>query len=66
MLELTCRVCKKSFYVSKYNKYTVSQVVVEKEVFPPIAIKKHYEAFDCPYCGCQNIVNERIGGDEDE
>ena len=54
---IRCKVCKKLFRPKKENKYEIEsrpvglQVMVEKT--------KVFECFDCPRCGCQNIVNIR-------
>lgn len=46
-----CIVCKKEFEIRKENKYIVS---MNPGLFSIAGLK---EAFNCPYCGCQNIVN---------
>lgn len=46
-----CDVCKKVFELKKENKYIVN---VEPKPFTIFGLR---EAFNCPYCGCQNIVN---------
>lgn len=61
-----CAVCGKRFKLKKENKYET--IKYSDEIFGfkrPIL----YEAFDCPKCGCQNIVNKiivRVGAGEDE
>lgn len=47
---MECKVCTKDFELKSENKYLVGK----KDLFKPLDI---FEAFDCPYCGCQNIVN---------
>lgn len=47
-----CKVCKTNFELLKENKY----IAVENNGFQGY---KYYECFDCPKCGCQNIVNIR-------
>ena len=54
---MICKVCKKLFIPKKENKYTVTKVPVGLAALTAPAIV--YEAFDCPRCGCQNIVNQR-------
>lgn len=54
---MICKVCKRRFTASKDNKYLAQRPLSITEVMtntPAI-----YEAFDCPRCGCQNIVNVR-------
>lgn len=46
-----CNVCNKEFELKEENKYIVN---VEPKPFIISGLK---EAFDCPYCGCQNVVN---------
>lgn len=46
-----CKVCGKEFLLKKENKYFVNS---KNYLFNVISI---CEAFDCEYCGCQNIVN---------
>lgn len=48
---MKCKVCGYNFELKKENKYIVSE-----RVFP---FFDYHEAFDCPKCGCQNIVNRR-------
>lgn len=45
--------------MQKENKYLVK--AGEKEFEGLIRAAKVFEAFDCPQCGCQNIVNIREG-----
>lgn len=46
-----CSVCNKEFELKEENKYIVN---VEPK---PFIISSLKEAFNCPYCGCQNVVN---------
>lgn len=49
-----CNVCGKRFKLLAKNRYEVTvlpvgfNILTEKAVF--------YNAFDCPHCGCQNII----------
>lgn len=46
---MKCKVCNKEFELKKENKYIVN---AKGTFLPP----DKREAFNCPYCGCQNIV----------
>ena len=54
---MICKVCKRRFTASKDNKYLTqkSRSITDAITTAPVT----YEAFDCPKCGCQNIVNVR-------
>ena len=52
MNEITCKVCGNKFTPFKSRKY---EVVIPSMVGP----SRIGEAFDCPMCGCQHIVNTR-------
>lgn len=52
---MKCKVCNKRFKLLSNKKYLVE--VNGGSLFQPL--KEIYEAFDCPKCGCQNIVNTR-------
>lgn len=47
----TCCVCGKEFEMSKDIRYTA--------INSRLLDCKRYDAMDCPYCGCQNIFQER-------
>jgi predicted RNA-binding Zn-ribbon protein involved in translation (DUF1610 family) len=49
---MKCKICGKEFELLKENKKVVSSwnIVLMADML--------YESFDCPYCGCQNIVNQ--------
>lgn len=49
----TCKVCGNKFELKKENRYTASR---RESIF---CIPTYYDAFDCPVCGCQNIVGVR-------
>lgn len=50
-----CCVCGKKFELRKENRYEVMDHSINA-----IFNQNSNEAFDCPYCGCQNIVNKRL------
>ena len=52
---IQCRVCGRRFPAKKEKKYDI-----ETEGPFRFRIRIIKEFFDCPYCGCQNIVGERI------
>ena len=54
---MICKVCKRRFVANKNDKYLAQRVrsITDAIMTAPVT----YEAFDCPRCGCQNIVNIR-------
>lgn len=54
---MICKVCKRRFVANKNDKYLAQGVrsITDAIMTAPVT----YEAFDCPKCGCQNIVNVR-------
>ena len=54
---MICKVCKRRFVANKNDKYLVQRArsIVDAITTAPVT----YEAFDCPKCGCRNIVNVR-------
>lgn len=55
-----CKVCGSEFelnienhYISKDDGVTGIATVVKKEE------EKLYDAYDCPICGCQNLIQDR-------
>lgn len=52
MNDIKCKVCGDNFTPYKSNKYEV----VIPSMFGPDSIG---EAYDCPWCGCQHIVNTK-------
>lgn len=54
----TCCVCGKEFEMSKDIRYTA----VSTGWFD----NTRYDAIDCPYCGCQNVLQERKFKENDE
>lgn len=52
-----CKVCKKFFKLKAENKYLVFN---EPTILSSLTEKMTvFEAFDCPWCGCQNVVGVR-------
>jgi len=50
---MKCKVCGKWFKLQADKRYEE----IKKEVFSKPVF---FECFDCPKCGCQNIVNVRL------
>lgn len=48
--KIKCQTCGRKFPITAGDKYYA------KKTF----IFGIYECFDCIYCGCQNVVNERM------
>ena len=56
---MKCKICGKRFKLAKENRYEAIKMptgIVDVMTGERATI---YEAFDCPKCGCQNIVNIR-------
>lgn len=59
-LMIKCKVCGQGFWPNIESHYKVRDI--EMTGLSTINRKeevKHYDAFDCPYCGCQVIAQER-------
>ena len=48
-----CKVCGHEFELKKENRYLSAD---HNLIFGSLIL---HECFDCPMCGCQNIVNHR-------
>lgn len=57
-----CNACGRRFKLQKENKYLVKKIPTLAECFTDRVTV--FECFDCPKCGCQNIVNIREGIEE--
>lgn len=55
---MKCKICGMEFELKKENKYLCGNLFSVEEAMSG-KCHKLKEAFDCPYCGCQNIVNDR-------
>lgn len=61
---IKCKICGKRFKLLKKNRY---EVVKRPFGFDGLThAPTYYNAFDCPRCGCQNIVGEIIKERNDE
>ena len=49
-----CNVCGRRFRLIAKNRYEVVKSPVGFSCLTESAV--YYNAFDCPHCGCQNIV----------
>lgn len=58
--EVTCEVCGERFRPEKEQRYTAVKTS------PLIAEPISYDCYDCPHCGSQAIVKERMEQREDE
>ena len=61
---MKCKICGKRFKLMKENRYLATEKIGAREGLTKAA--KIFEAFDCPHCGCQNIVNIREKGEEND
>lgn len=56
-----CKVCGRDFPLMSEEHY-VARGIMETGVIPAIKGQEEatqYDAFDCPHCGCQNVMQER-------
>ena len=56
-----CKICGAKMKLTVDRRYEITKIPVGLMALTEPAIT--YEAFDCPKCGCQNIVNEREGNE---
>lgn len=59
---MKCKICGKRFKLMKENRYLATEKIGALEGLTKAS--KIFEAFDCPHCGCQNIVIIREEGEE--
>lgn len=53
----TCEICGKTFPLDKEYVYQIKkELPVLASLTEPAQI---YDAIDCPFCGCQKILNKR-------
>lgn len=57
----TCDVCGRGFPLIAEERYTV-RGTEKSGIATAISFEEadRYDAFDCPHCGCQNVVNLRL------
>lgn len=51
---MKCNVCEREFDPVKGERYTAKKA---SALFAPATF---YDCFDCPYCGCQIVIQERL------
>ena len=57
----TCKVCGRDFPLIIEDHY-VARGVEKRGVIAAISMQEEalqYDVFDCPHCGCQNVMQER-------
>lgn len=60
MKKLKCKVCQCEFMPEKKDHYVSRDVTkIGLSVVAGGMEAKIYDTFDCPQCGCQNIMGER-------
>ena len=57
----TCDVCGRDFPLIAEERYTV-RGTEKSGIATAISFEEadRYDAYDCPHCGCQNVVNKRL------
>ena len=56
---MKCKVCGKRFRLKVEDKYDVRKSASFGDVISGKVTSTVFECFDCPRCGCQNVVNVR-------
>lgn len=56
MYNMKCNVCGKRFKLLAQNRYEVVKRP-EGALGGLTSNVKYFNAFDCPHCGCQNVVS---------
>lgn len=57
----TCKICGRDFPLIAEEHY-IARGIEKNGVIAALSIQEEamqYDAFDCPHCGCQNIMQER-------
>ena len=55
----TCKICGREFPLMAEEHYTTKSPLKTGLAAVAGGTEKLHDAFDCPHCGCQNIVGER-------
>jgi len=67
MKKLKCKICEYEFVPEKENHYiSRDEVKVDLSNLACRMEEKIYDTFDCPQCGCQNVMGERKRSEETE
>ena len=68
---MKCKICKRKFQLNKGQVYQVYEPKTMVQSFTETA--KMFDVIDCPHCGCQHLLGERLpkvknllGGDEND
>lgn len=56
--EINCKVCNHPLNIKRENVY------VAKNIKNPFYGFENWDATDCPYCGCQNLLGKRFEKNE--
>ena len=53
-----CKVCGRRFRLLAKNRYEIVRIPTPLKglYFKENELKVYFNAFDCPHCGCQNVV----------
>ena len=58
-----CKICGKDFELNKEGHYIARDTEKQTGAFAALVShddeSKLYDTFDCPFCGCQNVIQER-------
>ena len=59
--KLRCKTCRGMFEMKAENRYIVAEA--KNAGFAALSNGPgivYYDAFDCPFCGCQNVTGVRV------
>lgn len=58
----TCKICGRDFPLLAEEHYIVRGIEKKANLIGALTLQDEaiqYDAFDCPHCGCQNVMQER-------
>lgn len=62
---MKCKTCGRRFKLLAKNRYEIREVPIARDCYA-----RYFNAFDCPKCGCQNVVSvvekNRVESEETE